>query len=359
MRTQSPFHFGATALASGLFGLAVMGMGTFLGGCASSSYSVQQTASRQPQATVRLEEVADWSFEAAHPISIDSPTMAQLLRGVMISDLQSDLSNLPVDGSKPMRVFSDEDVQYLAPLLAQALSQAKPEYVVAFRLSSSAGSGSEPTTGSLYAQNDMLYLTITHHEGALARSESSMFGKGRPARLVTFAMESIGRVEQAPPSIVQGQQGIKSLAIDYNQLAKAQPAAPAVAAAPAQPVAAAPMAAAPHSTAASASPVVVATAVEDYHRKRALAGKEPMSEAPPSPSMSPAQQDDQLAKTKLELEEARQALAKKDAKITALRRDLDSMRSQLESIDKELRAVKTKQAQTKRERRGTAELAIR
>jgi hypothetical protein len=123
----------------------------------------------QPQGSVRLEEVADWEFEASHPSTIDLATLDGLLRGVMISDAQTDLSNLPVDGSKPMTVFSDEDVHYLAPLLAQALSQAQPEYVVAFRLSSSAGSGSEPTAGTLYVQNDRLYLTVTEHRGTLAK----------------------------------------------------------------------------------------------------------------------------------------------------------------------------------------------
>ena len=72
-----------------------------------------------------------------------------------------------------MRVFSDEDVRYLAPLLAQALSQAQPEYVVAFRLSSSAGSGSEPTAGTLYVRDERLYLTLRRTRAPLAKIEPS------------------------------------------------------------------------------------------------------------------------------------------------------------------------------------------
>ena len=53
-------------------------------------------------------------------------------------------------------------------------------------------------------------------------------------------------------------------------------------------------------------------------------------------------------------------LARKDAKISALRRDLESMRMQLETKDKELRAVKsTPQAQPKHETRNKAELTVR
>src|SRR4030095_6729708 len=104
-----------------------------------------------------------------------------------------DLPSRPLEDTKPMRVFSDEDVRYLAPLLAQALSQAQPEYVVAFRLSSSAGSGSEPTAGTLYVRDEKLYLTLSEHHGSLARIEPSFFGGGRPARVVMIAPESAGK----------------------------------------------------------------------------------------------------------------------------------------------------------------------
>ena len=176
--SRTPF---TKTLNSGLLGLTLLG--AMAAGCSSTAATVQQKAAAQPQGSVRLEEVADWEFEASHPSTIALATLDSLLRGVMISDAQTDLSNLPVDGSKPMKVFSDEDVHYLAPLLAQALSQAQPEYVVAFRLSSSAGSGSEPTAGTLYVQNERLYLTVTEHNGTLAKVErkSPTLGAKPPA----------------------------------------------------------------------------------------------------------------------------------------------------------------------------------
>jgi chromosome segregation ATPase len=75
--------------------------------------------------------------------------------------------------------------------------------------------------------------------------------------------------------------------------------------------------------------------------------------------LSPVE-DEQLNDTLQELQDARDAMARKDAKITALRRDLESMRMQLETKDKELRAVKsTQQTQPKRETRNKAELTVR
>ena len=71
-------------------------------------------------------------------------------------------------------------------------------------------------------------------------------------------------------------------------------------------------------------------------------------------------QDEQLNDTLQELQDARRAMARKDAKISALRRDLESMREQLETRDKELRAVKsTRQTQPKQDKRNRAELTVR
>ena len=337
-------------LISGCIGMTLMGaMAT---GCSSTS-AVQQAIVTQPSGSVRLEEVADWEFEAAHPSALEAVTIESLLRAVMISDANPDLSNLPVDGSKPMRVFSDEDVRYLAPLLAQALSQAQPEYVVAFRLSSSAGSGSEPTAGTLYVRDEKLYLTLSEHHGSLAKIEPSFFGGGRPARVVMIAPESAGQVEPALPAIAQGRPELKSLAIDYRTFLFAK-----------QPQATTPIVSAkgsvmPQSNASMMpAQVMVAAAAEPQGAKMVPAA--PQTTGDKSVSQAEQSQDERMNDTLQELQDARQAMARKDAKISALRRDLESMREQLETRDKELRAVKsTKQTQSKLEKRNRAELTVR
>ena len=299
--SRTPF---TKTLNSGLLGLTLLG--AMAAGCSSTAATVQQKAAAQPQGSVRLEEVADWEFEASHP--------------------------------------------YLAPLLAQALSQAQPEYVVAFRLSSSAGSGSEPTAGTLYVQNERLYLTVTEHNGTLAKVESSLFSSGRPARIVSITPESAGKIEQALPAIAQGRQPLKSLAIDYKLFAKNPEPAPAVAATIAAP--------APQPVQTSAPRMVVASVVEEAPVKNAPPAQ-PAVPASPAVNASSAE-DERLTETLQELQDAREAMARKDAKISALRRDLESMRTQLETKDKELRAVKsTPQTQPKRETRNKAELTVR
>ncbi len=330
---------------------AILGLtllGTMAAGCSTTAVSVHEQTG-QSQASVRLEEVADWEFEASHPSSLEIATLRDLLRAVVISDAPTDLSNLPVDGSKPMTVFSDEDVQSLAPLLAQALSQAQPEYVVAFRLSSSAGSGVEPTAGTLYVQQDRLYLTITEHQGTLEKVESTWLKTGRPARVVSIAPASAGRLEQAVPSTVQGKLHLKSLAIDYSLFAKKADPSPVTAKEA--------VGSSVKAVQTIAAPMVAAMLPEER----------PVIQRPATPAPTeakvtanvPSVMDNPMSDTLQELQEARDAMARKDAKINALRRDLESMRVQLETKDKELRAVKTTQPTQPRRDRNKAEVTVR
>ncbi|MGC3972852.1 MAG: hypothetical protein QM771_00510 [Nitrospira sp.] len=329
----------------GILGLTLMG--ALAAGCSSTAASVQQQAATHPEGSVRLQEVADWEFEASHPSFIDAATLDSLLRAVVIAEAQTDMSNLPVDGSKPMTVFSDEDVSYLAPLLAQALSQAQPEYVVAFRLSSSAGSGSEPTAGTLYVKNDRLYLTLSEHNGSLAKTESTWLGSGRTARIVSIMPASAGQIEQTLPAVTRGRQQMKSLAIDYRQFAKKPESAPVAAAT-----------AAPTSQPVQAMNARTVAAVTPEQPAQHPSAPAPALEKV-AVNLSPVE-DERMNDTLQELQDAKDAMARKDAKISALRRDLESMRTQLETKDKELRAVKsTQQTQPKRETRNKAELTVR
>lgn len=300
-------------------------------GCSMGASAVlsQQKA---PQATVYYEEVADWSFEAAHPARIDQAMIKQVLQGVYVSDRSSSHTS-SADGGKPMKVFSDEDVEHLAPLLAHALSQAQPEYVVAFRLSSSAGSGSEPTAGTFYVKDQQLHVTLTAYQGNLAKEDSAFIGDAAGVRTVSFIPASAGRTQKADPTIALGQRGLVTLAIEYDLLAKQEEPAPVRAAATA--------------------------ATSDAKMPERILMASASSDDLTSSDMAADQEIEAVKRKEQELKDAQQALARKDAKIDRLRRDLESMRQQLEAKDKELRQVKTKQTSTKREKRGRAEVVIR
>ena len=263
---QSPIMQGLVVIAA---------LTLVISGCASGTKLAYNA-----KGSVHLEEVADWSFEASHPAVIDQLTITKIVKGLYSNDGMSGSSRMSVGGSKPMRIFSDEDAEFLSPLLAQGLSKAKPEQLVGFRVSSSAGSGSEPTTGSIYVQKGLIYLTI---------------GKG--AKPTGFMPESAARIEQAPAYAAGSALGATAVIIDYHALAKAPMPAPM-----------------PIAKATQITPIapMMATAPAKTQMVSDRTGQE-------------AGQDELMAQKLGELGKAREELAKKDTEINVLRKDRKSV----------------------------------
>lgn len=167
-------------------------------GCSSAAPLTAKSENR----SVDLITVSDPSYNASHPAVIDQNTIFTIVTGLYADDAKDESSKMSAGGGKPMRVFSDEDAEFLSPLLAQTLSKAEPDQLVRFRVSSSAGSGSEPTAGSLYVKNGSIHLTIS---------------KGSPNTV--FTPQFAARTEAAPTFASDGNAGILSHVIDYPALA--------------------------------------------------------------------------------------------------------------------------------------------
>ncbi len=290
MKSYLPLMNVQRPIMRNLVGIAACAL--IISGCASGTAT---TLGHNSNGTVYLEEVANWSFEASHPAVIDQLTIAKIVKGLYRNDDMSGSSGMPAGGSKPMRIFSDEDAEFLSPLLAQGLSKAKPEQIVGFRVSSSAGSGSEPTTGSIYVQKGSIYATIK---------------KG--ARPTGFMPESVAHIEPAPAYVAGDALGAMTMIIDYHALAKipmpeAMPIAKTPAIAPVAPM----VAAAPAKTQAVS----------------ANAGQE-------------IGQDEFLAQKLTDLKVAKEALAKKDSEIKMLRKESEWMKRELRDRDEEIKALR-------------------
>ncbi|HSN04682.1 MAG TPA: hypothetical protein VLS44_06830 [Nitrospira sp.] len=203
-----------------LFPAILLSCALLASGCAASPNS--QNLSRTGKGSIYLENLPDRSFQADHPTVIDLQTMLKVVKGLVTDETSGDSTKLPASGSKPMRVFSDEDAEFLAPLLAQGLSQSKPEQIVGFRVSPSAGSGAEPTAGTLYVREGSVHITITS-----SRSTAKTAG---------FLPRSVARIEAALPAAAHGARGAKSVAIDYAALAKAAVVSASPASTPDKPV---------------------------------------------------------------------------------------------------------------------------
>jgi len=268
-----------------LIGIAACAL--VLSGCAGGTKLINTA-----KGGVYLEEVSDFSFEASHPAVIDQVTIAKIVKGIYHNDDMNGSSRMSVGGSKPMRIFSDEDAEFLSPLLAQGLAKAKPEQLVWFRVSSSAGSGSEPTTGSLYVQTGSLYLTI---------------GKG--TKPTDFMPETAAHTEPAPAYAADGAVDAVTMVIDYHALANT------------------PMPAAlPIAKTTSLAPT--AATVPEKPELSASAGQE-------------AGQDDFMAQKLNDLKKANEALYKKDTEIMMLRKESEWMKRELRNRDEEIRAMRS------------------
>ncbi len=282
-------------IMQGLVGIAALTL--VISGCAGGT-----KLAHNAKGSVYLEEVTDWSFDASHPAVIDQLTITKIVKGLYSNDGISGSSGMSAGGSKPMRIFSDEDAEFLSPLLAQGLSRAKPEQLVGFRVSSSAGSGSEPTTGSIYVQKGSIYLTI---------------GKG--TKPTGFMPESAARTEPAPAYASGGALGAMVMIIDYHALAMApMPAAMPI---------------------AKTTPIIpIAPMLADAPAKAPMASDRVGQEAGAG---------DFMAQKLTDLRIAKEALAKKDSEITMLRKESEWMKRKLRDRDEEIKALRAMKVSAK------------
>jgi hypothetical protein len=129
-----------------------------------------------PRGTVSLQTISDRSIQANHPINLEPALLAQLLRGVEISD--QDLGHNHVVGFQSVvigaypsvPVFSDDQISFLAPLLAEGLRTATSNQSVAYRVVTTREGANrfqspttETTTGSLYAYGRQLYVILSQY----------------------------------------------------------------------------------------------------------------------------------------------------------------------------------------------------
>src|SRR3990167_6110460 len=96
--------------------------------CASTaSEVVEAILVDSPRGAVFLQRVEDRWFQAAHPLSLSPALLTHVFRGVQVQSLQE-------DKAMAVRVFSDEDAEFLSSLMSTALSKATKGQLVGFRV---------------------------------------------------------------------------------------------------------------------------------------------------------------------------------------------------------------------------------
>ena len=194
-----------------------------------------------PRGTVSLQTMSDQSIQANHPINLDPNLMAQLLRGIQIQEQEHGLQKLITSPSAPVPVFSDDQIRFLAPLLAEGLRTATPDQRIEYRVNAThkgsvlESSTTETTAGSLYAYGRQMYVILSQYNYNQMRENMSvndMSNRYRSRQTETSGLED--HILLFTPSAAQRSDsfdppaGWKStdrfLAVDYQLLQQVSPA---------------------------------------------------------------------------------------------------------------------------------------
>ena len=197
-----------------------------------------------PRGTVSLQTISNQSIQANHPIILDPALLARMLKGMEIQDqkygwvtLLSGASLLAA--SPPAPVFSEDQIQFLAPLLAEGLRTAAPDQRIEYRVQATRqgslfeSSTTETTAGSLYAYGRQLYVTLSQYRYNPIRTymvNSTSATQTRQAdvsglknRILLFTPSAAQRSDGFDPP-TGGAYTDRFLAIDYQLLQEASPA---------------------------------------------------------------------------------------------------------------------------------------
>ncbi len=304
--------------------------GLLMSSCATSpemDVMIEETA----QGAVYLERLPDRSIQAAHPIILAPETIAQVLRGVMVLDERIALSSLLSDQPRTTRVFSEEEIAFLTPLLVTAFTRAAPDQQIGFRIvargapsySTRAGAGlgsSEPplalsprevTAGMLFAHGLSLHLTLAQYRHRAERADTINMANRRladPSGLNQRTVFFVPAAARRDDSYRTKHADDSTLVIDYELLAKL----------PRSEMEPAPAAARTDRPAGSARPPAPIT--------------QPAAAQPPSATASDPHGE--------ELRAIKDLIIKKDMELEELKKELQDIRRQL--VDREVEAGRLK-----------------
>lgn len=174
-----------------------------------------------PRGSVYLQKSGEDSwFKAAHPLYVSPRLLTQMFRGL-------EVQALPADKTTARRVFSDEDTEFLSPLISTALSKATKSQLVGFRVHHGTDAGSDSTGGVLYVQGRLLHLSLTHYRADTGRREigaepdhQSPNPTGLEPRQMGFSPEAARRSSLNEQRDLVNPPPLATVVIDYELLAK-------------------------------------------------------------------------------------------------------------------------------------------
>ncbi|MBI3807770.1 MAG: hypothetical protein HY281_09725 [Nitrospirae bacterium] len=192
-----------------------------------------------PRGTVSLQSIPDRSIQATHPINLEPVLLAEVLKGIEIQTHEVGIQSLLSGRSASVPVFSEDQILFLAPLLAEGLRTATPNEHIEYRVQTTfegsmfESSATETTAGSLYAYGRQLFVTLSQYRYSPTRAHINvrninyqsvgLDSSGLKNRILLFTPSAAQRSDSFDPPPV-GKPTDRFLAIDYQLLQQAPPA---------------------------------------------------------------------------------------------------------------------------------------
>jgi hypothetical protein len=148
-----------------------------VGTACSTTAKTETILFEDPRGSVSLQTISDPSIQASHPINLEPALLAQLLRGLELHDeglghehVQGIQSFIVGAAATTYPLFSEDQVQFLAPLLAEGLRTATPNESIEYRVVTTREGSNRfqspitvTTAGSLYAYSRQLYVILSQY----------------------------------------------------------------------------------------------------------------------------------------------------------------------------------------------------
>ena len=190
-----------------------------------------------PRGTLSLQAMSDQSIQANHPISLDPILLAKILQGLEVQEKASfGIQNMVAGPAASAPVFSEDQIRFLAPLLAEGLRRATPDESVRFLVRTTyegslfESSDTETTAGSLYVYGRQLHITLSQYRSSVARANQNLGrATSRPQppdfsglrdRILLFTPKAAQRSDSFDPP-AGGKPTDRFLAVDYELLQQA------------------------------------------------------------------------------------------------------------------------------------------
>jgi hypothetical protein len=242
----------------------------FVGTACSTTDQNTKILFEDPRGTVSLQTMSDRSIQATHPINLEPNLLAKILRGIEIQNQEHGVQKFLAGASSPVPVFSDDQIRFLAPLLADGLRTAAPDQRIEYRVQTThegsmlESSTTETTAGSLYVYGRSLYVILSQYRYSPTRTNLTTAGdmayRSRPPdssgllnRVVLFTPSDADRSDSFDPP-EGGKSTDRFVAIDYQMLRHAPATATTEKATPQMDRVTSPMRESPAGTGASEAP---------------------------------------------------------------------------------------------------------